>query len=371
MTQPGTIVAGGKYRIDRVIGRGGMGIVVAATHLQLASRVALKFLDAGMAKDPKATARFLREAKACAQLRSENICRVSDFGVEGGVPFIVMELLEGVDLARLARTRSLDVATCANYIRQTCAGLAEAHAAKIIHRDLKPGNLFVTRRADGTEIIKILDFGVAKIAPTEADDVQLTGTSHVVGSPGYMAPEQIRSSRTVDARADVWSLGVILFKLVTGREPWSAKSFAEFAMAILRHDLPPLPDVPAAFEAVVRRCLEKDPDRRYPDVGALAAALEPFATGSHATPTIVPVAAMPLARPTPRPVAARPPSTLIDGSGAHQLDGVTHDLGPVTDDGARVTQYTAAVDVPETPWGEDLPPGAKEARRWLREARDR
>jgi serine/threonine-protein kinase len=276
--EAGTLVAG-KYRVERILGRGGMGFVVEATHLGLQTSVALKFLAAEMAADPTAIARFRREAQASAQLRSEHICRVSDVGVEGKVPFIVMELLVGTDLARLSKVRTLDVATASLYVRQACAGLAEAHAAQIIHRDLKPGNLFLTRRSDGTPLIKVLDFGVAK-APEETSQ-KLTGTANVVGSPGFMAPEQFRSSKSVDRRADVWSLGVILYKLVSGRLPFAADGFAEFALAISRDPVPPLDEATPAFEAVVARCLEKDPARRYQDVEALAAALAPFAANAR------------------------------------------------------------------------------------------
>jgi len=272
--QPGTLVAD-KYRVERIIGRGGMGLVVEATHLGLGHRVALKFLAEDMAADATALARFRREGQAAAQLRSEHVCRVFDVGVAGSSPFIVMELLAGTDLARLSKLRPLDVPTAALYIRQACVGLAEAHAAQIVHRDLKPGNLFLTRRADGSPLVKVLDFGVAK-APSDAD-VKLTGTSNVVGSPGFMSPEQFRSSKTVDGRSDVWSLGVILYKLVSGRLPFKADGFAEFALAITRDAIPPLPEVPGAFEQIIARCLEKDVARRYPDVLALADALAPFA----------------------------------------------------------------------------------------------
>jgi serine/threonine-protein kinase len=278
--QPGTLVAG-KYRVERIIGRGGMGLVVEATHLGLGNRVALKFLAEEMAADPTALARFRREAQASAQLKSEHVCRVFDVGVEGKAPFIVMELLTGTDLARLAKVRMLDVPTAALYIKQACLGLAEAHAAHIVHRDLKPGNLFLTRRADGSPLIKILDFGVAK-APSDAD-LKLTGTSNVVGSPGFMSPEQFRSSKTVDGRTDVWSLGVILYKLVSGRLPFKADGFAEFALAITRDAMPPLSEAPPAFAAVVARCLEKDATKRYPDVLALAEALAPFAASARSS----------------------------------------------------------------------------------------
>ncbi|HSD85943.1 MAG TPA: serine/threonine-protein kinase, partial [Kofleriaceae bacterium] len=159
--QPGTLVAG-KYRVERIIGRGGMGLVVEATHIHLGTRVALKFLAEEMVSEQTAVARFNREARASAQLKSEHICRVSDFGIEGKVPYLVMDLLVGTDLARLSKVRQLEANTAALYIKQACIGLSEAHAAGIVHRDLKPGNLFLTRRSDGSPLIKVLDFGVAK-----------------------------------------------------------------------------------------------------------------------------------------------------------------------------------------------------------------
>ena len=286
--QPGTLVAG-KYRIERIIGRGGMGLVVEATHVALQARVALKFLAEEMVSEPTALARFQREARASAQLKSEHVCRVSDFGVEGKTPYIAMELLTGTDLARLSKVRLLDAATAALYVKQACVGLAEAHAAGIVHRDLKPGNLFLSRRADGSPLIKVLDFGVAK-APEGEGDVKLTGTSNVVGSPGFMSPEQFRHSRSVDGRTDIWSLGVILYKLVSGRLPFKADNFAEFALAISRDPMPPLPEAPPELESIVARCLEKDPAKRFADVTDLAYALAPLADRARpSNPTIADV----------------------------------------------------------------------------------
>ncbi len=279
---PGTLIAD-KYRIERVLGRGGMGVVVEASHLTLRTRVALKFLDASMISDATALARFTREARAAAQLTSEHICRVSDNGVHDGVPYIVMEMLTGTDLARLSKQRLLDVPTAALYVQQACVGLAEAHGAGIIHRDLKPGNLFLTRKPDGRPLIKILDFGVAKVPMTEAD-AKLTATAAVVGSQGFLAPEQFRASSHVDGRADVWSLGVILHKIVTGELPFPEHSFADYVLAITRAPTPPMPTLPPPFAAVISRCLEKQPEHRYRDVRELAEALQPFAAHARSSP---------------------------------------------------------------------------------------
>ena len=209
MFAAGELVAG-KFQIDRVIGQGGMGFVVAATHVHLGQRVALKFLLPAMASDRAVVERFLREARSSAQLRGEHICRVSDVGVlDAGAPYFVMELLEGQDLASMLAARGpIPVPILADYILQACLGLAEAHAAGIVHRDLKPANLFLTLRPDGTPLIKIVDFGIAK-DPTSTS-FHLTRTDAVMGSPGYMSPEQLRSTRVADARSDLWALGVIL-----------------------------------------------------------------------------------------------------------------------------------------------------------------
>ena len=297
-----------------------MGVVVEATHLQLQTRVALKFLDEAMASEPTAVARFTREARASAQLKSEHICRVSDFGVDHDVPYIVMELLVGTDLARLSKLRTLDVPTAASFISQACIGLAEAHAAQIIHRDLKPGNIFLTRRTDGSPLIKVLDFGVAKTAPS-GDEAALTGTSSVVGSPGFMSPEQFRSSRTVDARTDVWSLGIILFKLVTGKLPFNGDGFAEFALSITRDPTPPIANVPPAFAEIVARCLEKDVDRRCQDVTTLANELAIFAGLARSSKVLAlsvdpppPIAADAAAKATILGTSAQPEQRTLPGT---------------------------------------------------------
>ncbi|HEX4422942.1 MAG TPA: serine/threonine-protein kinase, partial [Kofleriaceae bacterium] len=265
----------GKYRVERILGSGGMGVVVAAEHEELRSRVALKFLAPELAQRADVVERFLREARVCAQLRSEHVCRVSDFGrLETGAPYIVMEMLDGLDLANvLAANGALAVPTIASYIVQACDALAEAHAAGIVHRDLKPANLFLARRRDGGALIKVLDFGVAKIQGPR--DHALTRTDMIVGSPLYMAPEQFGSALAADARSDIWSLGVILYELAAGRPPFTGPA-VDIAFQIDREPAPRLTGVPDGFARAVARCLDKAPERRFQRIADLVAALRPF-----------------------------------------------------------------------------------------------
>lgn len=280
----GAVVAG-KYRIERKLGEGGMGLVVAATHLALGGQVALKFLTIGDEIRPEALARFTREAQTVARIKSEHIARVLDMGtVESGAPYIVMELLEGQDLHKFVRKNGpLPSGDAVEFILQAAEGVAEAHAAGIVHRDLKPANLFLSHKPDGSPFVRVLDFGIAKDiqAKKEAGDVSLTVGTEVLGSPLYMAPEQIRNPKDVDPRADVWSLGAILYKLLTGRSAFEADNPSATLAMIVMEEPDPIrrlrPDVPAQLEAVVQRCLEKKIDQRFQSVDELACALLPFA----------------------------------------------------------------------------------------------
>lgn len=279
----GAVVAG-KYRIERKLGEGGMGLVVAATHLALGGQVALKFLSTGQELRPEAITRFTREAQSVARIKSEHIARVLDMGtVESGAPFIVMELLEGQDLHKFVRKNGpLPIVDAVEFILQAAEGVAEAHAAGIVHRDLKPANLFLSRKPDGAPFVRVLDFGIAKNvqAKKEAGDVSLTVDTDVLGSPLYMAPEQIRNPKEVDPRADVWSLGAILYKLLTGRAAFEADNPSATLAMIVMEEPDPIhrlrPDVPPQLEAIVQRCLEKKIDQRFQSVDELACALLPF-----------------------------------------------------------------------------------------------
>lgn len=281
---PGTVLAG-KYRVEKLLGEGGMGWVVVATHLHLEQRVALKFMHAkNVAEHPDAVARFLREARAAARIQSEHVARVSDVGtLEGGEPYLVMEYLEGQDLEGLLRGRGkLPPAEVVDLAIQACEGLAEAHAKGIVHRDLKPANLFLARRTDGSPRVKLLDFGISKMSSSSTGGAtsqsgSMTSTQALMGSPLYMSPEQLRSSKNVDRRADLWSMGVILYEMLSGSSPFEAETLPEVCARIMAEPPPAFTaTMPRGLDAVVMRCLEKDPQNRFADAGALAAALAPY-----------------------------------------------------------------------------------------------
>jgi serine/threonine-protein kinase len=272
----------GKYRVERVLGAGGMGIVVAAVHVQLEQRVAIKFVREEALGNTDAVERFLREARAAVKLKSEHAAKVLDVGtLESGAPYMVMEYLEGSDLgAVLEQHGTLTVQAAAEWIVQACEAIAEAHAMGIVHRDIKPQNLFLARSVGGQAQVKVLDFGVSK-SLTSSDAGKLTQTRSMLGSPLYMSPEQMRSSRDVDARADVWALGVVLYELLTKRYPFEAESMPELCLKVVSD--PPAPiltfraDLPLPMVDVIDRCLQKDPGKRFANAAELASALEPMA----------------------------------------------------------------------------------------------
>lgn len=277
-----------KYRVERVLGVGGMGVVVAAMHLELEERVALKFLLPAAAQNPAIAARFAQEARAAAKIKSEHVARVIDVGkLAGGAPFMVLEYLDGEDLERVLLAHGpLPVAPAVGYVLQASEAIAEAHARGIVHRDLKPANLFLARRPNGPPIVKVLDFGISKAAASTSA-AQLTKTSSVLGSPFYMSPEQMSAAKSVDPRADIWALGVVLYELLSGKRPFEGGSMPELVASILQSAPAPVrslrPDLPPALAAAIMRCLEKDPSQRFGDVYQLALALAPFAPETSAT----------------------------------------------------------------------------------------
>ncbi len=328
----------GKYRVEGMLGSGGMGVVFSARHLDLDRLVAVKVMRPELAQDSGAVQRLVLEAKLAAQFRSEHVCHVMDVGtLEGGTPYVVMEYLEGEDLNELlARQGALDVTDSVDFVLQACEALAEAHAANVVHRDLKPENLFVTKALDGGAQIKVLDFGISKQLGNTSS-LALTNPSAALGSPYYMAPEQMRAARDVDCRADIWAMGAILFELVTNRRAFDGDTLPEVCSAVLA--APPRradeldPSVPQALANAIARCLEKNPAQRFSSVLALGEALVPFGSAraqlslkrirrvlsAHAgtMPSIAPdspLRAMPV-RVSSMPLRAQPPTpTLTTGA---------------------------------------------------------
>ncbi len=268
-----------KYRIAGRLGEGGMGVVFQAIDTRKNRRVAMKVLRSEMLDEPENVARFDREARAVSRLQGPHIARVLDVDfTERGLPFIVMELLDGHDLSTEIELRGrIEADEAVDYVLQACKAMDEAHALGIIHRDLKPSNLFICD-AGGARMVKVLDFGISKIISD--DEVRMTMTQASFGTPLYMSPEQVRSSKNVDARTDVWSLGVILYELLVGRPPFVGSTTA--AAAAIVTEEPPAPrdvrrDLPEGLVNVVLTALEKDARKRYPDVAAFSRALVPYA----------------------------------------------------------------------------------------------
>jgi len=276
-------VLAGKYRVEKVLGSGGMGVVVAAWHLELEQRVAVKFLHPLAMERPDTAERFRREARAAAKIRSEHVARVIDIGImEGGLPYMVMEYLDGHDVAEeMQRVGLLQIASAVDFVLQGLEAIAEAHSVGIVHRDLKPANLFLALRPDGSRIVKVLDFGISKsLFGTSVSEMSLTRTAALIGSPLYMSPEQMRSAKDVDTRTDIWSLGVMLYEMLTGRPPYTGDSIPALCASLLS-DTPVSmqqlrPEVSPMLEEIVMRCLAKDREQRFATVSELARALAPF-----------------------------------------------------------------------------------------------
>jgi serine/threonine protein kinase len=277
-------VLAGKYEVERVLGVGGMGIVVAARHVQLGVRVAVKFLLPAMLDHAEAVARFSLESAAVVRITSEHVPRVIDVGtLESGAPYIVMEFLEGEDLASwLVRRGPLPTEEAVEFVLQACVGVADAHALGIVHRDLKPSNLFCVRRSDGRWLVKVLDFGISKRQEKESDlpFASVTRTGIAMGSPAYASPEQLRSARDVDGRTDIWAMGVILYELLAGTPPFAGEGAADLAIKVATEDPLSLStwrsDVAPGLEQAIGKCLSKKPEDRYADIAELALALLPF-----------------------------------------------------------------------------------------------
>jgi len=287
----GEIIAD-KYEIVRPLGEGGMGVVYEARHTFVGRRVAIKFLRAEYAGETEMLARFQREAQSAGALESEHVVAVHDFGIApDGTPYLVLEYLAGDDLAHLlARTGRLPVGRAVSIVLQACRGLAVAHGQGIVHRDLKPGNLFVLRREDGTDLVKVIDFGIAKLRNAAADAPSKTRTGATMGTPYYMPPEQARGQRDIDHRADIYALGVILYEALAGRKPHPGESYNEILFHILTQAPAPLASLrdglPPALVQAIERAMAFEPADRFQHAVDLARALAPFA-GRAAPPELV------------------------------------------------------------------------------------
>ena len=277
---PGSVLAG-KYRVERIIGQGGMGLVVEARHIALDERVALKFLLPEYAQHPEAATRFIREARAAAKIKSEHVARVSDVGnLDSGAPYMMMEFLEGADLSQtLEKLGVLPVEDAIDYIIQGCEAIAEAHTHGIVHRDLKPANLFLSKRPDGTPIVKVLDFGISKVIGGAVDN--LTKTTAAMGSALYMSPEQMQQTRAVDHRTDIYALGIALYELLAGKQPYYADTLPQLCAEILTGTPTPIrtarPEIPEELAQVLEKAYARDKGQRYQSIADLVIALAPFA----------------------------------------------------------------------------------------------
>jgi serine/threonine-protein kinase len=319
--QPGDIIAG-KYRVEKVLGRGAMGVVVAAIQVALDRRVCLKFMTKEGQHQREYVERFEREALAAAKLQNQHTAKVLDFGrLDSGAPYIVMEYLDGKDLSATIKDRGpFDVEQAVTLILQACEGLAEAHALGIVHRDVKPANLFLAKTPDGSVCLKVVDFGVAKV---RVGDLSLTSSAAVLGSPYYMSPESLNGAKDLDGRTDVWALGVTLYEMLSGGAlPFQGDNVSLLMAAICLQQPAPLqsyrPDVPTGLCVVIEHALEKMRDKRFETVSAFAAALAPYAPG-RAAPYVERMAKVQRsdvvpARPTdllpPEPGAVPPPPSL-------------------------------------------------------------
>jgi serine/threonine-protein kinase len=281
----------GRYKIESVLGEGGMGVVYLARHKVIDKKVAIKVLRADMAREKEITDRFLQEAKAASSIGNPHIIDISDFGhLPDGSTYFVMEWLDGKPLSKaLEETRPLPVARLANIARQIAEALASAHQRSIVHRDLKPDNIFLIKRGSEPDFVKILDFGIAKVSSGTS---KLTRAGSVFGTPHYMSPEQAAGS-TVDSRTDIYALGVILYEMASGRVPFDADNFMGIltqhmykAPVPIRALVPPPPDVTPGLEAIILKALSKKPEQRYQTMEELAADVDKLARG--AIPDAVP-----------------------------------------------------------------------------------
>ncbi len=340
---PGEIIAG-KYIVERVVGIGGVGVVLAAKHAELDEMVAIKFLHPQMQTRADVVGRFANEARMAVRIKSEHAARVFDFGVEPERgPYLVMEYLEGRTLAEAIQSAPIRLVQAVEYVLQICEAMAVAHSLGIVHRDIKPENLFLSRRHDGTEAIKVLDFGISK--PSLTGNAlglvrSMVETQDIMGTPLYMSPEQIRSTATVDHRTDLWSIGIVLYEMLARRMPFAGDTIPSICANVLETEAAPLSSflpVPPAFDLVVAGCLQKDRAKRFQSVADLTAALMPFAAGRGSSfpphvATLLEIAiAPPAAAPSAPPAPPAQPGLGVLGAASETLTR-PGSLPPVADE---------------------------------------
>lgn len=357
---PGAVLAG-RYRVERILGQGAMGVVVAARHVDLGELFAVKLLLPQALAIPQAVDRFLREARAAARIKSEHAVKVTDVGrLEDGSPYMVMEHLSGSDLQQLVRSQGpLPIEEAVTYVVQACDAIAEAHALGIVHRDLKPSNLFLTRRRNGTPCVKVLDFGISKQIVQEA--VDLTKTGDVFGTPLYMAPEQMAQSKNADARSDIWSMGIVLYQLLTGTTPFHASTITEVVARVLQeealHPSVRRPGIPPALDGIVIRCLQKKADLRFQTIDDLAAALRsPGGSPLPVSPGPSSAADIHVSGARQSVPHGLPPTTSIGGSGGAESAPAVPPASVVREGGAVALPGISAAGGPATTasaWGAD------------------
>jgi tRNA A-37 threonylcarbamoyl transferase component Bud32 len=356
---PGTLVAG-KLRVIRLLGTGGMGAVYEVEHELTKHRRALKILHPRVAQSPTIVARFLREASAAARIGNRHIAETFDAGrLESGEPYLLMELLKGETLdGRVQRLGTLEPDDLADLVSQACDGVAAAHEAGIVHRDLKPENLFVTTK-DGLAFVKVLDFGISKFDPERTGSMGATADGALMGTPFYMSPEQVRGAGSVDLRADVYSLGVILYECACGVRPYEATAFGQIAILIHEGRARPLAErrssLPPAFCDVVHRAMAVDRDLRYPTARALAEALEPFRGAAIAAPevrtssapprVVIHASSAPPAAGDPAVAPARTGAAMVQTTATGLADTVHTDPPPKATARSRALPFVGALTI--------------------------
>jgi serine/threonine protein kinase len=340
LPKAGDVIAG-KYALERIIGQGGMGAVFAARHVKLGHAVAIKVMLADR-QNEEAARRFMNEGRASAHIQNEHVVRIFDIDEEHGYAYMVLELLQGDDLAQVLESQGrLAAHVAVGYVIQALDGVRQAHALGIVHRDLKPSNLFLARTQNGNVVVKVLDFGISKARGASSLDMaphQQTSTAAMLGSPLYMSPEQLRSSKNVDARADIWAMGVILYELLTGQVPFEGETLGALFSAILETDAPRVSarvrDVPAGLDAIIARCLQRRPEDRFVTAADLEQQLAPFATAQATSFPLMMTAAM-------APSISAPAAAAVSGG----MQRATGSQGGAPYGGAMLAQSSQSASV--------------------------